>query len=99
MRELSQLALTRAIVDEGRLEIDSYYNETGDRAYYNGHYYTDKAPGLSFLALPVYATWKFIYYNIITSFINYQEGEEYLTSMFGNESIIININLVYSTFS
>jgi len=61
--EQSHFALTRAIVDEGRLEIDSYANQTSDRSYFNGHYYSDKDPVLSFLAVPTYATWKFIYYN------------------------------------
>jgi hypothetical protein len=52
--EESRFALTRAIVDEQRLEIDSYANQTGDRAYYNGHYYTDKEPGTSLIATPIY---------------------------------------------
>jgi len=90
--EFSHLALTMAIVDEGRLEIDSYYNQTGDRAYYNGHYYSDKAPGLSFLAVPVYATWKFIYYNFITNFISHQESEEYVSKIIDNEPIFLYIN-------
>ena len=34
--------------------IDRYRHDTGDRAYYNGHYYSDKAPGLGLLTLPVY---------------------------------------------
>jgi 4-amino-4-deoxy-L-arabinose transferase-like glycosyltransferase len=57
----TKIDLTFAIVDENRFEIDSFYNNTGDRSYYNGHYYTDKAPGVSFLASPFYITWKFIY--------------------------------------
>lgn len=52
--EYSRLDLTRAIVDEGRFEIDAYQNNTGDSAYYKGHYYSDKAPGMSFLGAPVY---------------------------------------------
>jgi len=59
--ENSRLDLTMAIVDEGRLTIDSYYNNTGDRAYYNGHYYSDKAPGMSFLAIPIYTVYKLIH--------------------------------------
>jgi len=59
--ENSRFDLTRAIVEEERIEIDSYHNNTGDRSYYNGHYYSDKAPGVSFLASPVYA----ILYNIL----------------------------------
>ncbi|MEM5811880.1 MAG: hypothetical protein QXG91_04045, partial [Candidatus Aenigmatarchaeota archaeon] len=65
--ENSRLALVKAIVDENRFEIDSYYNQTSDRAFYKNHYYSDKEPGLSFLAIPIYATWKFIYYNFFPS--------------------------------
>jgi hypothetical protein len=54
----SRLDLVLAIVDEGTLSIDSYYENTGDYAYFNGHYYSDKAPGLSFLGVPVYAAFK-----------------------------------------
>lgn len=51
----SRLNLTFAIVDEGRLSIDTYYKNSGDYALFNGRHYTDKAPGPSFLAVPVYA--------------------------------------------
>jgi len=47
--------LTRAIVEDGVLYIDRYHENTVDKSYANGHWYTDKAPGLSFLAVPVYA--------------------------------------------
>ncbi len=47
--------LTAAIVERSTLFIDDYVSNTGDYAEYNGHAYSDKAPGLSFLAVPVYA--------------------------------------------
>ena len=56
----SRLGLTFAIVREGRLTIDSYYNndasglKTGDKSVNNGHYYTDKAIGSSLLAAVAY---------------------------------------------
>jgi hypothetical protein len=50
----SRLNLVLAIVDDGTLAIDRYVANTGDYAKFNGHYYSDKAPGLSFLAVPVY---------------------------------------------
>lgn len=60
----SRLGLTRAIVEEGRLTIDSYHNAlftgTGDKAYYNGHYYCDKAIGASLLGAVVYAPFYFL---------------------------------------
>lgn len=51
----SRLDLTLAIIDQGTFRIDDYYQNTGDYAYFEGHYYLDKAPGPSFLAVPVYA--------------------------------------------
>ncbi|MBZ0278180.1 MAG: hypothetical protein K8I60_18685, partial [Anaerolineae bacterium] len=50
----SRLDLTLAIVDKGTLVIDDYYTNTGDYALFEGHHYTDKAPGPSLLAVPVY---------------------------------------------
>jgi hypothetical protein len=56
----ARLGLTFAIVREGRLTIDSYYNtdasglKTGDKSVNNGHYYTDKAIGSSVLAAVAY---------------------------------------------
>jgi hypothetical protein len=51
----SHLYPTFALVDHGTIRIDAYQQGLGDKSYWNGHYYTDKAPGLSFLAVPVYA--------------------------------------------
>ena len=51
----SRLNLTLAIVDKGTLRIDDHYQSSGDYALFEGHYYTDKAPGPSFLAVPIYA--------------------------------------------
>ena len=51
----ARLDLTLAMVDEGTFSIDHYYQNTGDYAFFEGHYYLDKAPGPSFLAVPVYA--------------------------------------------
>lgn len=54
----SRMDLTLALVEEGRLSIDSFYANTGDYARYGGHIYTDKAPGLSFLAAAPYAAYR-----------------------------------------
>jgi hypothetical protein len=51
----AHLALTRAIVEHGTLEIDAYREASGDLSYHAGHVYANKAPGLSFLAVPAYA--------------------------------------------
>jgi len=51
----SRYDLTRAIVEQNRLSIDSYRSNTLDKSFFRGHYYSDKAPGASFFVVPVYA--------------------------------------------
>src|SRR5512140_1665029 len=45
----TRLALVRAIVERGSLQIDAYWKTPGwiteDAAFFNGHYYSDKGPG------------------------------------------------------
>ena len=53
--ENSRFNLTRSLVERGSLNIDPYHQNTGDKSYREGHYYTDKAPGVSFLGVPGYA--------------------------------------------
>jgi hypothetical protein len=53
--EYSRSDLVRAIVEQHTLQIDSYHENTGDKAFYGGHWYSDKAPGTAFLGVPVYA--------------------------------------------
>ena len=48
----SRFDLLRAIVERHTLQIDAYHENTQDKAHSNGHYYSDKAPGLVFLAVP-----------------------------------------------
>ena len=54
----SRLDLTMAIVEQGTLRIDAYVENTGDYALYEGHAYSDKAPGASFLGVPAYAAFR-----------------------------------------
>lgn len=54
----SRFDLVLAVVDQGTLAIDAYRHNTGDYAFFNGHYYSDKAPGTSFLGIPVYWVYK-----------------------------------------
>lgn len=50
---ISRVALADAFLD-GRVTIDPYADETIDRARYDGHFYSDKAPGMSAVAaIPV----------------------------------------------
>src|SRR5689334_17604854 len=47
----SRFALVRALVEQHTVRIDPYREHTGDRALWNGHTYSDKAPGVSLLAV------------------------------------------------
>src|SRR5580704_18829652 len=49
----SRFDVLRAIVEQHTLQIDAYHQNTQDKAHFKGHYYSDKAPGLVFLAVPV----------------------------------------------
>ena len=51
----SRLMLTYAIVDRGTIVLDGLDKQTGDKAYYERHYYSDKGPGFSLLATGPYA--------------------------------------------
>jgi hypothetical protein len=51
--EYSHFAQIRAF-DHGTASIDRYRHTTGDRAFYHGHFYSDKAPGMGLVLLPVY---------------------------------------------
>lgn len=54
----SRLGLAFALVQEGRFAIDSFHEvnglATGDKSFFNGHYYSDKAIGSSVVAAIVY---------------------------------------------
>jgi hypothetical protein len=56
--ELSRFLLTSAITDFHTLQIDQAikrFGDSQDKATYKGHYYCDKAIGLSLMGVPVYA--------------------------------------------
>src|SRR5947207_13090537 len=53
---VSRFDLTRAIVERRTFAIDDFVDDTGDRSFANGHWYTDKAPIPSLVAVPAYAT-------------------------------------------
>jgi hypothetical protein len=52
--DVSRLGLTQSIALDGSLRIDRYNAQTQDKSRYDGHWYSDKAPGISFLALPTF---------------------------------------------
>ena len=99
--EQSHFSLTRAIVEEKKFEIDSFYNQTGDRSYYNNHYYSDKTPGLSFFTLPIYEGWRFIYYNLFPrNFIQKYSGDNKFVSQSQEDVTIVSyVNLGFFIFN
>ncbi|MBI3554503.1 MAG: hypothetical protein HY077_18570 [Elusimicrobia bacterium] len=50
----SRWMLLRSVVDEGRLNIDSYHRYTVDKSFSDGHYYSLKGIGLPLVAAPFY---------------------------------------------
>lgn len=56
----SRMDLILAVADRHTFQIDEYYQNTGDYAKYNEHYYSDKAPGSSLIGIPVYAVFKLL---------------------------------------
>jgi hypothetical protein len=57
---ISRLDLLQALFRYGTLSIDRYRGNTSDRARFDGHYYSDKAPGTVVAALPAFALAKVI---------------------------------------
>lgn len=51
----AHFALTRAIVEERTLAIDTWRDTTGDVSYHAGHTYANKPPGLSLFGVAQYA--------------------------------------------
>jgi hypothetical protein len=52
----ARLAELHAIGVQGTLRIDQYHEITGDKAVIGGHYYSEKAPAIVAMALPVFIT-------------------------------------------
>jgi hypothetical protein len=51
--QTSHYDLIRSL-DKDRTTIDVYQQNTGDKAYYKGHFYSARAPGLALFSLPFY---------------------------------------------
>ena len=60
--EHSLFDFTKAIAEEGRLNIDSYADNNVDRLLINDHYYSNKPIGTPLLAAPIYLAWKGVYH-------------------------------------
>lgn len=61
--ERSRIYLTMAVVDSGTLSLNEQIDKYGtpfDIAKRDGHFYSDKAPGSSFLAVPAFALYRLL---------------------------------------
>jgi hypothetical protein len=52
---VSRLNLLHALWQSNSFSIDAYHSNTPDKAFFQGHYYCDKAPGTVAIALPAFA--------------------------------------------
>ncbi|WP_165244286.1 hypothetical protein [Paludisphaera soli] len=57
----SRLMLTYALVDRGSLAIDGLEDQTGDRAFHEGRYFSDKLPGYPLLASVPYGLMRYAF--------------------------------------
>jgi len=51
---LSRYDAVLAIAEHNTTVIDAYHVNTDDKGYFDGHYYSDKPPGVALLSLPFY---------------------------------------------
>jgi hypothetical protein len=58
--EPSRYDLVVAIVDDHTTQIDRNQSNTGDKAFYKGHYYSEKEPGSALLGIPAYALMRLV---------------------------------------
>jgi hypothetical protein len=55
-----RIAMGISLTEENVFNINKFKQTTGDKAYYKGNYYSDKAPGMTFTALPLIAATKLL---------------------------------------
>ncbi len=92
----SRFDLTLAIVDQNTLCIDDYYQNTGDYALFEGHHYSDKAPGTSFLGVPVHWLFKQVVgVGVIKRLISRLEANPALTNTLVKDGTGLQVGKVY----
>lgn len=57
----TRLGLTLSIVENGVVNIDRFAPFTEDKAFFEGHYYAEKAPGLSLMGVPPVAAARLLF--------------------------------------
>jgi hypothetical protein len=79
----SHIDMILAVVEQGTFQIDRYVQNTVDYARVGSHYYSDKAPGISFLGIPVYAGLRF--------FLNLPLMDRLMTRLEGNGAFVATL--------
>jgi hypothetical protein len=80
--QTSHYDLIRAL-NQDSTTIDSYQENTGDKAFYKGHFYSARAPGLALFALPFYDTLNALGANSLARSLQAQRGEDEMIWMIG----------------
>ncbi len=80
--QTSHYDLIRAL-NSNETTIDKYQENTGDKAYYHGHFYSARAPGLALFALPFYDTLNFINADKLARESQAQRGDDEMIYFIG----------------
>jgi hypothetical protein len=70
-------------LDQGKTTIDSYQENTGDKAFYRGHWYSARAPGLALFALPFYDALDTLGAHQLARSMQAQRGDDEIIWMIG----------------
>jgi hypothetical protein len=80
--QTSHYDLIRSL-DRDRTTIDVYQENTGDKAFYKGHWYSARAPGLALFALPYYDALKALGAEKLARSSKAQRGEDEMIYFIG----------------
>jgi hypothetical protein len=80
--QTSHYDLIRSL-DRDRTTIDQYQENTGDKAFYKGHWYSARAPGVALFALPFYDALKAVGAERVARSSKAQRGEEEMVYLIG----------------
>lgn len=87
----SRLDMVVAVVEDKTFQIDKYAKNTVDYAKVGDHYYSDKAPGASFLGIPFYWTLRFfLELPLVDGLVNNLAANEAFQSTLNPEGTGIN---------
>ncbi len=80
--QTSHYDLIRSL-DRDRTTIDQYQENTGDKAFYKGHWYSARAPGVALFALPFYDALKAVDAERVARSSQAQRGEDEMVYFIG----------------